>query len=88
MRVVEAVARRGCCHGVDAVCSSLEWLQLLLLNAVATTSKAESLDSKGGFKNLWVPMGRGEWQWYTIHLSRNEKPDQMIQKPSDSFTGN
>ena len=34
MRVVEAVARRGCCPGVDAVCSSLEWLQLLLLKRV------------------------------------------------------
>jgi len=34
MRFVEAVARRGCCLGDDAVCSSLEKLQLLLFKCV------------------------------------------------------
>ena len=52
--------------------------RLLALNCANCTkrkgSRVESLDGEGGFKNfLWVPMGRGEWQWYTVHLlSQNE----------------
>ena len=34
MRFVEAIARRGCYPGDDAMCSSLEWLQLLLFKHI------------------------------------------------------